>query len=115
MHMLVQVNLELPGLQEALAGLLPKRVEIEALSFDQRQLRLRGRAPMVGAVSLTAKVKVIPGRMTLSSVDLQGAGLLKALVLSQLRSRLSELDLHSGSFRFWGDCDGSFAYLSWGA
>ena len=111
--MQVQINLELPDFRQALASLMPKGVEISSLQLSGESLVLQGRAPMMGAVTLTSKVKVVPNRMTLSSFDLQGAGLMKALVLSQLRQKVSVLDYSSGSLRFWGDCDGSFAYLSW--
>ncbi len=113
MRMQVQINLELPDFRDALAGILPKGVEISGLHLDGERLELRGRAPMVGSITLTAKVKVIPKRLTLSEFDLQGAKLAKGLILSQLRNKLSGLDFTNGSLRFWGDCDGSFAYLSW--
>ena len=113
MHMQVQINLELPDFRQALAGLMPKGVEISSLELNHEQLVLQGRAPMIGAVTLTARVKVVPNRLTLSSFDLKGAGLMKALILSQLRQKLEGLDYSSGTMRFWGDCDGSFAYLSW--
>ena len=113
MHMQVQINLELPDFRQALASLMPKGVEINSLELDQKQLVLQGRAPLIGAVTLTAKVKVVPNRLTLSGFDLKGAGLMKALVLSQLRQKLTELEYSNPGMRFWGDCDGSFAYLSW--
>ncbi|MCP4093639.1 MAG: hypothetical protein GY747_09335 [Planctomycetes bacterium] len=113
MHMQVQINLELPDFRQALASLMPKGVEISSLELDHEQLVLQGRAPMIGAVTLTARVKVVPNRLTLSSFDLKGAGLMKALILSQLRQKLAELEYSNESVRFWGDCDGSFAYLSW--
>jgi hypothetical protein len=113
MRMQVQINLELPNFREALATLLPKGVEISSLHLDCERLELHGRAPMVGAITLTAKVKVVPHRLTLSSFDLEGARLVKGMILSQLRNKVAELNYSSGAIRFWGDCDGSFAYLSW--
>jgi|FLOH01.1.fsa_nt_gi hypothetical protein len=111
--MQVQINLELPDFREALAELLPKGVEIRELQLNEEQLVLHGRVPMVGAITLTAKVKIVPHRLTLSGFDLLGARLVKGMILSQLRHKLAELDYSSGKLRFWGDCDGSFAYLSW--
>jgi len=111
--MQVKINLELPEFHEALTELLPKGVEISELQFNGEQLVLHGSAPIVGAIILTAKVKVKPHRLTLSGFDLQGASLVKGMILSQLRNKLAELDYSSGKLRFWGDCDGAFAYLSW--
>lgn len=113
MPMFLRLNLELPGFQDALASLMPKGLLVEGCDLDDQQLRLPCRAPLVGKVTLTAKVRVQPGRMQLSGFALEGAGLAKAMILGKLRDKLSELDLRKDSIRVWGDSDGSTAYLSW--
>lgn len=111
--MLLRLNLELPGFQEALASLLPKGITVDAWEMDAETLRLACRAPMVGKVTLTAKVRVTPGRLQLSGFALEGAGLARAMILGKLRDKLSELDIRRDPLRIWGDSDGSVAYLSW--
>ncbi|MGB0953633.1 MAG: hypothetical protein ACPG31_10430 [Planctomycetota bacterium] len=111
--MLLRLNLELPGFQDALADLLPKGITVDACELDENSLRLACRAPLVGKVVLTAKVRVQPGKMQLSSFALEGAGIAKSMILGKLRDKLSELDVRRDPLRLWGDSDGSVAYLSW--
>lgn len=113
MPMLLRINLELPGFQDALAEVLPKGLVLDGCSMDLDSLRLDCRAPIVGKVKLTAQVRVTPGRLCLQGFALEGAGLAKSMILGKLRERLSELDLRRGSLRAWGDSDGSAAYVSW--
>lgn len=113
MPMLLQVNLELPGFQEALAEFLPKGLQLDGCSLDMQGLRLDARAPLIGKVQLLADVRVTPGRLCLQGFRLEGAGLARSMVLGKLRDKLSELDLRRGSLRIWGDSDGSAAYISW--
>ncbi|MHC4824036.1 MAG: hypothetical protein ACYTEP_08475 [Planctomycetota bacterium] len=111
--MLLSINLELPGFQDAVAELLPKGLILDGCSLDERSLRLDCRAPIVGKVKLTAQVRVTPGRLCLHGFNLEGAGLAKSMILGKLRERLSELDHRPASLRVWGDSDGSAAYVSW--
>lgn len=111
--MLLRLNLELPGFQEALAAMLPKGISVASCELDAESLRLACRAPVVGNVVLTAKVRVTPGRMQLSSFALEGASIARSMILGKLRDKLSELDLRRDPLRLWGDSDGSVAYLSW--
>lgn len=113
MHMLLRVNLELPGFQDALAEFLPKGMAIDSCVLDADALRLACRAPIIGKVVLLAKVRVKLGAMNLSSFDLEGAGLARSMVLGKLRDKISDLDVRRGAMRIWGDSDGSVAYLSW--
>lgn len=109
----LQVNLELPGFDEALAHLLPQGIVLHRLQLTAQRLEAEGRAPVLGRLTLTAKVHVGSGRLTLSAFDVRGAGLMNSMVLSQLQKKLRTLDFRSANLRLWGDCDGSFAYLSW--
>ena len=113
LHMLLRVNLELPGFQDALTEFLPKGMTVDACELDADALRLACRAPIIGKVVLLAKVRVQPGGMSLRGFDLEGAGLAKSMVLGKLRDKISDLDVRRGAMRIWGDSDGSVAYLSW--
>ena len=111
--MLLRINLELPGFQDALAEFLPKGMTVDACEMDAQSLRLACRAPILGKVVLLAKVSVIAGGLNLRGFELEGAGLARSMVLGKLRDKISDLDVRRGVMRIWGDSDGSVAYLSW--
>ncbi|MFK5956269.1 MAG: hypothetical protein QM477_07475 [Planctomycetota bacterium] len=111
--MLLRINLELPGFQDALAEFLPKGMTVDSCEMDENALRLACRAPIIGKLVLKAKVSVKAGGLSLRGFELEGAGLARSMVLGKLRDKLSGLDVRSGSMRVWGDSDGSVAYLSW--
>jgi hypothetical protein len=111
--MRVAIELELPGLEEVLADLMPAGVELHGLVLRVAGMRAELRAPMVGACVLTSQVKVEPGTMTLSRFDLEGAGFAKPLALGALRRKLAETDQQRGPWRIWGDSDGDRLQLCW--
>jgi hypothetical protein len=113
MRMLLSINLELPGFQDALAELMPKGLVLDSCSLDQESLALDCRAPIIGKVKLLAKVRVTPGRLCLQGFRLEGAGLAKSMILGKLRERIAGIDIRRASLRMWGDSDGSAAYISW--
>lgn len=110
----VSCNLQLPGLEEALAALLPQGVQPLRLSLDAQAFALQAKAPMVGTVDLTADVRVLPDRLRLERFQVKGAGLLNGMIENQLRGKLSALDKRQGPLRLSGDSEGSSVDLSWG-
>lgn len=111
--MRVRAELDLPGLEDALAGLLPLGVVPLGLDVAPGGLRLRARAPMVGEVVLTAELHQAPGRLTLAGLDLEGAGLARGLILGRLRQAVAGLDRRHGDLRLWGEADGERLHLAW--
>jgi len=111
--MRLRADLDLPGLEEALAGLLPLGVVPLGLELGPGVLRLRARAPMVGEVVLVARLLQEPGRLTLADLDLEGAGLARGLVLGRLRQAIAGLDRRHGQLHLWGESDGERLHLAW--
>lgn len=107
------MNLDLPGLEETLAAILPLGVKPERLQFDQQSLRLDARIPFLGSVALTAAVAVQPGSMVLSRFDLERAGIAKALALQKVREAVAGLDRSYRGLRAYGEPDGERLHLTW--
>ncbi len=113
--MQIRIDLALDGLEQLLARLLPLGGKIRpvGLDLDGERLRLDAEAPLVGRVTLVAKVQTGPGRLLLSSFDLEGAGLARGMVLSTLRGKLAELDERWNGLRAWGEPEGERLHLEW--
>ncbi len=107
------LNLQLPGFQDFLQTQLPKGVLLHAIQIEDDKLCLNAQAPMLGQIQLQAAVRPLENGLCFHQFQLQGAGLASGLILNQLREKISNLDLRRGQLRFWGDSDGSSAYLSW--
>ncbi|TAH34574.1 MAG: hypothetical protein EYC70_16710 [Planctomycetota bacterium] len=111
--MLVQMDLDLPGLEETLAAILPLGIQPLRLHWSGRALRLDAKAPFLGAVTLTADVHLQPGSMVLSRFELEGAGLAKAMALQKLREAVSGLDRRWKGLRAYGEPEGDRLHLAW--
>ncbi|HEX9792357.1 MAG TPA: hypothetical protein VGC54_00090 [Planctomycetota bacterium] len=112
--MRLRLDLDLEGLEDALAPLLPARMRPESLEIADGRLRLRARAGPLGAVVLLAHVNPRAGGVCLSRFDLEGAGLLKSVALGKLRDRVAGLERTAGAFQLYGESDGSRLHVTWG-
>ncbi len=111
--MQILIDLDLPGLESSLEGLLPAGIRMDGLEARGSQLRAQLQAPMVGSCTLTAAIQLNGPQMVLSNFNLEGAGLAKPFALSALRRKLAELDQRRGKFRIWGDSEGNRLHLNW--
>jgi hypothetical protein len=113
----VSIDLDLPGLGQHLGSQLPLggMVQPTALRVGASGLELDLKAPMVGAVTLTADLAATRGRLTLSRFDLRGAGLAKGFVLAGLHKKVAELDEEWSGLRAHGEPDGDRLHLLWPA
>ncbi len=114
--------LGLPGLEEALAQVLPRGLRIDSLRLDAQALRLEGRVPVgkgplrtLARLVLEADVTLRPGRLAMGHFRLQGP--LGKLGMSALEGRmregLSTLDRAFGPLHVWGEPDGERLILAW--
>ncbi len=109
----VLCNLQLPGIEEALATLLPQGITPLRLHLDRDGFALDAKAPRVGTVHLTADVAILADRLRLERFKVKGAGLLNGVIETQLQRKLAELDLRQGPLRLSGDSEGHSVHLSW--
>jgi len=116
--------LGLPGLEEALAQVLPRGLRIDSLRLDAQALRLEGRVPVGKGplrtqprLVLEADVSLGPGRLALQRFRIQGPlGKLGMSALEgRLREGLSTLDRTFGPLHAWGEPDGERLVLAWDA
>lgn len=111
--MRITVDVELPGFEEALVGLLPAGIQLRGLKMDGERLRMALKAPMVGTVDLLARVQVDEGRLSLHTFDLEGAGFAKGIALGAIRQRIAGLDEKRGALHAFGESDGERLHLRW--
>jgi len=111
----VLCNLQLPGIEQALAALLPKGVTPLRIHLDQSGFALDAKAPMVGTVHLTAEVSQGDGHLRLHHFLVKGAGVFNGVIETQLHNKIAALDLRRGALRVSGDSEGHSVNLSWGA
>ena len=109
----IALDLDLPGLEQALARLLGDKAEPRKLCLNGDGLRLELEAPFVGRVTLTSRVQTAPGALILSRFAVEDAGLAKAALLGMLQRRIGDLDAKKGPFRIWGEPDGDRLHLVW--
>lgn len=109
----VFVDLDLPGLEEALAEFLPAGIEPISIHFDRQRLRIEGRGPLGMNLALVARVETTLGHMTLSDLDFEGPVLANAIVSSKLRRSIADLDIVRGPFRVRGTSDGKRIVVAW--
>jgi hypothetical protein len=112
--MKVEIDAEFLGLGDVLADFLPAGAKPTALKITSTALRLDARAPLVGAVALTARVESAKGRMRLSNFDFEGSSLIRRTVLAGLREKIAGLDVRERQFRVTGVADGEALDVSWG-
>jgi len=115
--MRIAIDLDLDGLEQLLSRLLPLggKIQPTGLELDMSRLRVEAQAPLVGRVTLVAKVRPAAGALVLSDFDLEGAGIARGMALGTLRSRLAELDERWNGVRAWGESDGDRLHLEWTA
>jgi hypothetical protein len=113
--MRISIDLDLPGLGDALAKTLLQGVPVAptSLALTDSSLRIDGVALGVKKVSLTGRVTPIEGGARISDFDVEGASLFKGGVLDALRGRLATLDERSGPFRVKGSADGDELTVRW--
>jgi hypothetical protein len=111
--MQILIDLDLPGLENSLAELLPAGIRLEGLEARGTQLRANLHAPMVGSCTLTAGLQIAGSQAVLSHFDLEGAGLAKPFALSALKRKIAEVDQRKGGWRIWGDSEGDRLHLNW--
>ena len=109
----VFVDLDLPGLEEALAELLPGGIELTSMHFDRQRLRIEGRGPLGMNLAIVANVETTPGQLTLSDVAFEGPVLAHAIVSSKLSRAIADLDVTRGPFRVRGTTDGKSVVVAW--
>jgi len=112
--MQILIDLELPGLEQAIASLLPKGIRLLGLETRGKQFRASLVAPMVGDCTLTADLQTQMNALSLSRFNLEGAGLAKSFALAALRRKIAEVDQVRGALRIWGESEGEKLQLSWG-
>jgi hypothetical protein len=110
----ISIDLQLPGLEQVLASLLPKGIRLLGLESRGNVFRADLEAPMVGNCTLTADLQIGANSVSLSRFDLKGAGLAKAFALAAMKRKLAELDEVRGPIRIWGESEGEKLQLSWG-
>jgi hypothetical protein len=108
----VAIKIPLLDLETALAKKL-KGAKILRLELDQGRGRLHVAAPLVGEVHLLADYASSPGQLVFSRFSLDGGGFAQGLVLSKLRSAISELDTYWDPFRIYGESDGERLHIAW--
>jgi hypothetical protein len=113
--MQILIDLDLPGLEQAIASLLPKGVSLLGLETRGQELRASLVAPMVGKCTLTAALQTRMNALSLSRFNLEGAGLAKPFALAAIRRKLAEVDQIRGPLHIWGESEGEKLQLSWGA
>ena len=111
--MKVLLDLDPEGLGEALAELMPMGIRPRSVRLTAGGLRAVMKAPMLGEVTLVAKVLNQPGELVLFDFDLEGAGIAKALALGKIREKIADVDRVKGPFRVWGETDGERLRVSW--
>ena len=107
------MDLDLLGLEEALADLLPTGIKLTKLEVNGQQLRAGLDAPMVGACKLIADLGQSDSEIVLSNFDLKGAGLAKPFALAGLKRKMAEIDLRKGFMHIWGESEGNRLHLNW--
>lgn len=111
--MQVLIQQDFLDLEDSLAKVLPMGLRPEAFSLANGRLRLQTRAPLLGAITLLAKVQESSGELLLSQFDLEGGGLKKALLLMQIRQKLGRLDQKWSVFHIYGESEGDRVHIRW--
>lgn len=111
--MQVSLDLDLPGLEEALSELSPFGIRPLRLQLRGERLELEAQAPLLGSVQLTAEARQRPGELVLERFDLAGAGLARSLALQKLREAIAALDRRWKRIRVFGEPDGERLHLAW--
>ena len=107
------MDLDLLGLEGALADLLPAGIKLTKLEVNEQHLKAGLDAPMVGTCTLIADLELSDSEVVLSNFDLKGAGLAKTFALAGLKRKMAEIDLRKSFLRIWGESEGDRLHLNW--
>ncbi len=110
----LDVSLQDLDLGPLVRGFLPSGVVIESVRLAPDAGLVVGlRAPMVGAVALHAAVDVRPQELLFRDFRVEGGGILRGLLVGEVRKRVADLDSRFGPVRAWGESDGERLHVSW--
>ncbi|RMH03859.1 MAG: hypothetical protein D6702_04765 [Planctomycetota bacterium] len=115
--MRVSIDLDLEGLEEALADALPlpSGTRLDGIDCCRDRLEIALRAPLGRRFVLTARILDRPRERILHDWNLAGAGILRGMILDAIRRRISELEGTWSGLRVWGEAEGDRLHLAWPA